>query len=131
MRTDAAAIGLAAEEHRGRTEISPAVVEKIAGRAAREVEGVSLMTAAGIAARIASLVGNEGRASATADVGQTTSAIDLTVSIRYPQPILETAERVRNHVKQRVHELTGLEVQEVDITVSQLDAVGSPRRRVE
>jgi uncharacterized alkaline shock family protein YloU len=131
MRADAAASGLGGEEGRGSTDISPAVVEKIAGRAAREVEGVSLMTAAGIAARIASLVGNEGGASATADVGQTTSAIDLTVSIRYPQPILETAERVRNHVKQRVHELTGLEVQEVDITVSQLDAVGSPRRRVE
>lgn len=131
MRADAAAIGLGAEEGRGTTEISPAVVEKIAGRAAREVEGVSLVTAGGIAARIASLVGNEGRPSATADVGRTTSAIDLTVSIRYPQPILETAERVRSHVKQRVLELTGLEVQEVDITVSQLDAVGPPRRRVE
>jgi uncharacterized alkaline shock family protein YloU len=131
MRTDAAAIGLAAKEDRGTTEISPAVVEKIAGRAAREVEGVSLVAAGGIAARIASLVGNEGRASASADVGRTTSAIDLTVSIRYPQPILEMAERVRSHVKQRVHELTGLEVQEVDITVSKLDAEGPPRRRVE
>ena len=131
MRAGAAASGLGGEEGRGSTDISPAVVEKIAGRAAREVEGVSLVAAGGIAARIASLVGNEGRASASADVGRTTSAIDLTVSIRYPQPILEMAQRVRSHVKQRVHELTGLEVQEVDITVSKLDAEGPPRRRVE
>jgi uncharacterized alkaline shock family protein YloU len=117
---------------RGETHISPSVVEKIAARAAGEVAGVSTAEASGLRAQIASLTGRSAAPPASADVGRETTAVALAVSIGYPLPIRRTTERVREHVMHRVHELTGLDVKEVDIVVTKLDlGEAEPRRRVE
>lgn len=117
------------QTERGVTSIAPAVVEKIAGQAATEVDGVATVAPAGLR-RFFSSSDPEGPADADARVGSEQTAVAVTVSIRYPLPVRTTSEQVRSTVATRVHELTGLLVSSVDVTVAQLpttDAV-KPRR---
>ena len=51
------------------------------------------------------------------EVGETQAAIDLTVRVPYGRSIPEVVEAMRENVIQRVENLTGLEVTEVNITV--------------
>ncbi|GEM_PF-794082 len=107
---------------RGHTILSDRVVEKIAGKAASEVDGVGGVEGSGLS-RLAGLFSSDDdarRAHAEADVDRASTSVDLTVSIRYPEPVGATADRVRDHVRARLQELTGLEVTEVNVTVPEL-----------
>jgi uncharacterized alkaline shock family protein YloU len=116
---------------RGATSISDAVVSKIAGIAAQEVEKVQM--GGGTAAAVGSFLGNVtgavtgsnsavGSVSLTSgvsvEVGEEEAAVDLTMAIEYGTPIPQTAEEVRHNVVNRVENLTGLRVTEVNITVN-------------
>lgn len=116
---------------RGVTTIAPAVVEKIAGQAATEIDGVTVTAPAGLR-RFFSSGPPEGPAEADARVGSERTAVAVTVSVRYPMPVSTTSERIRSTVARRVHELTGLLVSSVDVTVAQLPSTDPVRaRRVE
>jgi len=52
------------------------------------------------------------------EVGQEEAAVDLTVAVEYGTPIPQTTEAVRRNVINRVENLTGLRVTEVNITVN-------------
>ena len=117
---------------RGVTIISPGVVEKIASRAASEVDGVAgVRSGVGrLVNRLLSRSSEDGAEVGTeADVRRGEAAVELTLSVRYPEPVGQVAARVRRHVKERVLALTGLEVTEVDITVPELvtAVAASPR----
>ncbi len=114
---------------RGSTNISDTVVQKIAGIAAQEVEKVQM--GGGAAAAVAGFLGSvsgavtgssSGGGSPTSgvsvEVGEEEAAIDLTMAIEYGTPIPQTAEEVRRNVVNRVENLTGLRVTEVNITVN-------------
>jgi uncharacterized alkaline shock family protein YloU len=47
-------------------------------------------------------------------------ALDLSISIRWPASVPEVSSAVREHVRSRVGELTGLTVSEVSISVTDL-----------
>ena len=116
---------------RGETTIGPMVVEKIASRAATEVDGVGGVVRTGLG-RFLPWVSDESPAQAAADVHQDTVAVDLTVNVRYPEPVGKVASNVRDHVVQRLAVLTGLEATEVNIVVDDLVVEhGQGRRRVE
>src|SRR5215207_8370858 len=109
----------------GRTTIADVVVQKIAGRAAREVSGVhdfgggASRTFGAITERIPG-----GRASAsrgvTVEVGEKQTAIDLDIVVEYGVPIAQLAQSIRRNVISAVEQLTGLEVVEVNINVNDL-----------
>lgn len=109
------------ESERGRTTVKDSVVSKIAGVAAGEVEGILLGSNA---SRTAGSVieGIAGSRSASrgisAEVGRTETAIDVTVGIEYGENVSRLAERVRSSVTERVENLTGLRVTELNVTVS-------------
>ena len=116
---------------RGETTISPMVVEKIASRAATEVEGVGGVVRTGLG-RLLPWVAGDSSAQAAADVHQDTVALDLTVNVRYPEPVGRVTANVRQQVVQRLAALTGLIATEVNITVDELVVDrGTARRRVE
>ena len=46
--------------------------------------------------------------------------VTLELSVRWPVPVPEVTGRVRSHVRDRVRELAGLDVDEVDIMVADL-----------
>ncbi|MFC9735808.1 Asp23/Gls24 family envelope stress response protein [Streptomyces roseolus] len=111
---------------RGRTTIADGVVEKIAGMAARDVVGVHAMgsglsrTFGAVRDRVPG--GGGAKASVTrgvkAEVGEVQTALDLEIVVDYGVSISDVAGAVRENVIAAVERMTGLEVVEVNIAVS-------------
>ena len=106
---------------RGVTTIKDTVVSKIAGLAAGDVEGVHM---GGGAARSAGglLEGITGSDSTTrgvsVEVGSIETAIDLKMGIDYDKNILGTVGEVRQKITERVQNMTGLKVTELNVTIA-------------
>ncbi|MEV6953556.1 Asp23/Gls24 family envelope stress response protein [Streptomyces sp. NPDC051183] len=111
---------------RGRTSIADGVVEKIAGLAAREVVGVHAMGSGSGLSRTFGAVrdrvpgGSKAAVSrgVKAEVGEVQTALDLEIVVDYGVSIRDVARAVRENVVSAVERMTGLEVVEVNIAVS-------------
>ena len=101
---------------RGLLVIAPRVIERIAARAASDVEGVAPRGAA---------VPSKG-VQADADLEGPTATLALRLGVAYPRPVGRVAAEVRGRVANRVEELTGMTVGAVRITVDELPAPGRP-----
>ncbi|MEV5295632.1 Asp23/Gls24 family envelope stress response protein [Streptomyces sp. NPDC053741] len=107
---------------RGRTTIADGVVEKIAGMAARDVVGVHAMgsglsrTFGAVRDRVPG--GKSVTRGVKAEVGESQTALDLEIVVDYGVAISEVARDVRENVIAAVERMTGLEVVEVNIAVS-------------
>ncbi|MET8998659.1 Asp23/Gls24 family envelope stress response protein [Amycolatopsis sp. NPDC004169] len=116
-------------EDRGRLVISGHAVARITAHAAREIDAVG-----GAAGRVLGLaLGSEDadrpvQADAEVDGGRVRLAARL--SVTYPASVARTTERARAHLRDRVGELTGLDVTRVDITVTALHPPAPSSRRV-
>ncbi|PAZ12135.1 Asp23/Gls24 family envelope stress response protein [Streptomyces sp. SA15] len=108
---------------RGRTTIADGVVEKIAGMAAREVVGVHAM-GSGLSRTFGAVrdrVPGGTRAvtrGVKVEVGEVQTALDLEIVVDYGVAISDVAQAVRENVIAAVERMTGLEVVEVNIAVS-------------
>lgn len=108
---------------RGRTTIADGVVEKIAGLAAREVIGVHAM-GSGLSRTFGAVrdkVPGGSKAvtrGVKAEVGEVQTALDLEIVVDYGVSISDVAGAVRENVITSVERMTGLEVVEVNIAVS-------------
>jgi uncharacterized alkaline shock family protein YloU len=111
----------------GMISIKDRVVEKMAGGAAAEIPdagaaaprvlGRSVTGATALGARTTSLTALP---KASADVDGSIVILDLSISVRWPASVPEVTSAVREHVRSRVQELTGLTVAEVSISVTDL-----------
>ncbi|MBT2384227.1 Asp23/Gls24 family envelope stress response protein [Streptomyces sp. ISL-11] len=114
---------LALPADRGRTTIADGVVEKIAGLAARDVVGVHAM-GGGLARTFGAVrdrVPGGGKSvsrGVKAEVGEVQTALDLEIVVDYGVAIADVARAVRENVISAVERMTGLEVVEVNIAVS-------------
>jgi uncharacterized alkaline shock family protein YloU len=109
------------ESERGSTNIGASVVSKIAGVAVEEVEGIRMGGSASRAAGgiLESVTGSQCQTRGiSVEVGRIETAIDVAMGIEYGRNILQLAEEVRNKVTERVENLTGLRVTELNVTVS-------------
>ncbi|MFE7751441.1 Asp23/Gls24 family envelope stress response protein [Streptomyces sp. NPDC057428] len=108
---------------RGRTTIADGVVEKIAGLAARDVVGVHAM-GSGLSRTFGAMrdrVPGGGKSvtrGVKAEVGESQTALDLEIVVDYGVSIRDVASEVRENVIAAVERMTGLEVVEVNIAVS-------------
>lgn len=99
------------------------MVEKIAGMAARDVVGVHAM-GSGISRTFGAVRdrvpgGNKSVSRGVkAEVGESQAALDLEIVVDYGVAISEVARDVRENVIAAVERMTGLEVVEVNIAVS-------------
>jgi uncharacterized alkaline shock family protein YloU len=105
----------------GRTTIEDAVVAKIAGIAAREVNGVYAL--GGGAARMVGAIREALNTSDLAqgisvEVGETQVAVDVTIVAEYPVSLQKVADDVRTAIHRAMVELVGMEVAEVNVTVN-------------
>ncbi|MGW4467306.1 Asp23/Gls24 family envelope stress response protein [Micromonospora sp. NPDC004704] len=113
----------------GKTRIAEGVVAKIAGFSAREIPGVHSM-GSGIARRVGqlrNLVPGGSEASTqgvSVEVGEREAAVDLDIVTWYGQSIVDVSEAVRRNVIDRVQEMTGLRVIEVNINVDDVFVEG-------
>ncbi|MFJ3384398.1 MULTISPECIES: Asp23/Gls24 family envelope stress response protein [unclassified Curtobacterium] len=108
----------------GKTVIDDQVVAKIAGIAARDVPGVFAL--GGNAARAFGAIRDAIGSSALGqgvrvEVGETQVAVDLTIVVDYPTPMMDVASAVRAAVTESVTELVGLEVTEVNIAINDVN----------
>ncbi len=108
-------------EH-GSTTIADVVVQKIAGLAAREINGVYALGSGtsrafgAIRERIPGASASAGQG-VSVEVGEKQAAVDLHLLVEYGVPIAELARSVRRNVITSIERMTGLEVVEVNITV--------------
>ena len=113
----------------GRTRVDDEVVEKIAARAAGEVDDVG-----GVASRVLGVrIGADEPArspTVRARVDGTIVTLQVTLSVAYPAPVALVTQRVREHVVERVTALTGLLPRRVDISVTALHRPVRARREL-
>jgi len=108
---------------RGRTTIADGVVEKIAGLAARDVLGVHAM-GSGVSRTFGAVRDRVPGSSKSvtrgvkAEVGEVQTALDLEIVVDYGVSISDVARDVRENVITAVERMTGLQVVEVNIAVS-------------
>ncbi|MFC0596939.1 Asp23/Gls24 family envelope stress response protein [Streptomyces palmae] len=121
---------------RGKTTIADGVVEKIAGLATRDVDGVYAM-GSGLARTFGAVrdrVPGGGRSvtrGVKAEVGEVQTALDLEIVVVYGVSISEVARAVRENVVSAVEQMTGLEVVEVNIAVSDVKLPDEPEEEQE
>jgi uncharacterized alkaline shock family protein YloU len=104
---------------RGRTTIADKVVTRVAARAVSEVAqtGGAARELIGIALGRQS---GAGMARVSARIDGELTMISMRLSVNYPAPVRTLTREVRSHVIERVTDLTGLEVRQVDIEVAGL-----------
>jgi uncharacterized alkaline shock family protein YloU len=109
----------------GKTTIADTVVSKIAGLAAKEVPGVHELVTQGVGGAVTGLAqrmtGADTRSQGVnVAVGEREAAIDLRLTVDYGVSIPQVAEAVRRNIISRLEAMTGLNVKEVNIDVTDL-----------
>ena len=107
----------------GQISVAEGVVQKIAGKACREIAGVHSMGTSGARAfgsireRIPGSSGPSFSQGVGVEVGETEAAIDLDIVVEYGVAIAELGRSIQRNVKQAVEKMTGLHVVEINIAV--------------
>jgi uncharacterized alkaline shock family protein YloU len=107
----------------GQISVAENVVQKIAGKACREIAGVHSMGTSSTRAfgvireRIPGSTGPNVAQGVGVEVGETEAAIDLDIVVEYGASIAELGRSIQRNVKQTVERMTGLRVVEVNVAV--------------
>ena len=107
------------------TTLAPRVVEKIAARAAGEVEHVF-----GLSRTLAGRTLGAERVRADADLDGHVAVLRIEFGAGFPAPLLPLTRAVREHVTDKVQTLCGLHVDHIDVTVAELRHPRAERKRV-
>lgn len=109
-------------EVKGRIEVADEVVEKVAGLACMEVEGVADLggdierALESVRERIG--IGNKrGDQGIKSKINGREVSIDVTIMIEYGHVVMEVARNVKNNVAVQTSRMLGLKVVEVNVTV--------------
>ena len=113
------------QQDKGKTIIADSVVAKIAGLAAKEVEGVHALVSTGLGQTVVGLARAVTRQQSRdtgilVEVGEREAAVDVRLSTEYGVNIPAVAAAVRHNIINRVETMTGLIVKEVNVAVIDL-----------
>ncbi|MFC7431644.1 MULTISPECIES: Asp23/Gls24 family envelope stress response protein [unclassified Agrococcus] len=112
----------------GTTTVVDPVVAKIAGIAAREVPGVHDLGggAARIVGSVRDAIGQRDQGQGIkVEVGEKQVAADVTIVVEYPEQLQVVADGVRHAVARAITELVGMEVAEINVTVTDVHIPGT------
>ncbi|PCN47716.1 Asp23/Gls24 family envelope stress response protein [Curtobacterium sp. 'Ferrero'] len=111
----------------GTTSIDDSVVEKVAGLAAREVDGVHSL-GSGAARAIGAIRDAIGQRDfgqgVKVEVGEKQVAADIVIVAEYPVALQQVADGVRGNVSRALEQIVGMEVAEVNVTVQDVHIPG-------
>lgn len=111
----------------GKTTIDDTVVSKVAGIAAREVNGVHSL-GNGAARAIGALRDAIGQRDygqgVKVEVGEKQVAADVVIVAEYPVSLQQVADGVRSSVARALTQIVGMEVAEVNVTVQDVHIPG-------
>jgi uncharacterized alkaline shock family protein YloU len=122
--------GMSLTTSQGTTTVADTVVQKIAGLATREINGVydlgggASRAFGALRERIPGATASAAQGVAV-EVGETQAAIDLQILVEYGVPIADLANAVRRNVITAIERMTGLEVVEVNIHVNDVHIPGA------
>lgn len=114
----------------GTTTVADTVVQKIAGLATREINGLydlgggASRAFGAIRERIPGATASAAQGVAV-EVGETQAAVDLEILVEYGVSISDLARAVRRNVITAIERMTGLEVVEVNIHVNDVHIPGA------
>ncbi|OIH94494.1 Asp23/Gls24 family envelope stress response protein [Curtobacterium sp. MCBA15_001] len=111
----------------GATKIEDTVVEKVAGIAAREVNGVHSLGsgAARAIGAIRDAIGQHDHGQGVkVEVGERQVAADIVIVAEYPVALQQVADGVRASVTRALQQIVGMEVAEVNVTVQDVSIPG-------
>lgn len=114
----------------GDTQVLPAVVQKVAAFAAREIPGVvSLGGGSGASKAVGAMRqtlggGSDNTTGVRVDMDGETASISLEVQIEYGVGARELVRALRRHVPQAVEEIAGVVVTKLDVTVTDVHLPG-------
>jgi len=137
--TDIEPAELSGRNELGTILIADGVITKIAARAAAENPDAGA-AAARMLGRAIPQAGRlpgvrstdlDGLPKTTVDVDGSKAYVSLEISVRWPVSIQEVTAQVRDHVRGRIRELAGLDVDEVHIVVADLATDITPPPRVQ
>lgn len=101
----------------GRVEISPEVMEVIAGIAASEVDGVATMRgnfASGVAERLGRK--NHGKG-VKVELGEDGITVDISVIVVYGKSVPIIAKQIQTNVQEAIQTMTGITVDAVNVHI--------------
>ncbi|WP_441351482.1 Asp23/Gls24 family envelope stress response protein [Tuberibacillus sp. Marseille-P3662] len=105
------------ENDLGKVEISPEVIEVIAGIAATEIEGVAAMHG-GFATGVAERLGRKNHGKGVkVDLTDSGILIDVQLHMEYGVSVPRVAQQVQENIEQTLRTMTALEVQGINIHV--------------
>lgn len=111
---------------RGRLEIADRVVETIATHAASSVTGVVPSGSA-----FGKVVGQR-LPKASSQVRGEYARVSVDIAVAWPHPLSAVAQQVRAAVSSQIHQIAGLNLSAVDVTVARVEvATAPPARRVQ
>ena len=105
----------------GKNTIADGVVSKVAGIAARQVPGVHDLGngAARAIGAIRNAINQQDRGQGVSvEVGEKQVAADIVIVAEYPVDLQQVADDVRSSVTDAISQVVGMEVTEVNVTVS-------------
>lgn len=111
----------------GTLTVPAAVVAKIAAQAASELPTVG--AASGGVMGLGARRDFGDRPQADAQLFGNTAVLSLDLGVMYPTPLRTASETIRTHVAQRVGELTGFDVEQIDLEISWLHPVTTASRK--
>lgn len=111
-------INMADNEELGKIEISPEVLEVIAGIAANEVEGVATMRGT-FASDVAKRLGRKQQhgKGVKVEIKDETIKVDMFVIMNYGAQIIEVCKKIQENVYQTIKTMTAIELDEVNVHV--------------
>ncbi len=110
----------------GSITVADTVVQKVAGMAAREINGVHAMGGSAgrafgaLRERIPGSSGPNVSQGVGVEVGETEAAVDLDIVVEYGVSVAEVARSIQRNVKNSVERMTGLKVVEVNVSVNDI-----------
>lgn len=107
----------AGDDHNGKIEIAPEVIEVIAGIAASEVDGVAQMRgnfATGVVERLGKK--NHGKG-VKVELSEEGIKVDVYCLMNFGVSIPSVAQKVQDNIRQALINMTGLEAEEVNIHI--------------
>lgn len=110
------------ENQCGEVVIADDVIAVIAGLAAVEVEGVSMMTETNTAKDLISKIGKKSLSKGVkVDVLEGVVTVAMVLNLKYGYNILDVSKKVQEKVKFAIETMTGLTVADVNIRVTGVD----------
>ncbi|MDY0946223.1 Asp23/Gls24 family envelope stress response protein [Frigoribacterium sp. CFBP9039] len=119
--TGSAAAKTSGSSATGKNTIADGVVSKVAGIAAREVRGVHDLGngAARAIGAIRNAINQQDRSQGVSvEVGEKQVAADIVIVAEYPVELQRVADDVRKSVAEAISQVVGMEVAEINVTVS-------------